>query len=112
MGEQSPQVGNVPLAVAQLVNELVHCLFGGDLKSLIESAVGGPDAQGGVENQQGFAHRINDVQGVVLNVLNQRFSFHGRHTPIYLPGKIGPIKKLRMAVWLPLAAPAAPYKTE
>ena len=70
--EQSPQVGNVPLAVAQLVNEPVHRLFGGDLKGLIERAVGGADAQGGVENQQGLAHRIDDVQRVVLNILDER----------------------------------------
>jgi hypothetical protein len=57
----------------------VHRFFGGDLKGLIEGAVGGPDAQGGVENQQRFAHRINDVQGVVLNILNQWLRIHQQH---------------------------------
>src|SRR5436190_11765216 len=77
--EQSPQVGDVPLAVAQLVNEAVLGFCGRDVKGLIESAVGKPDAQGGVEDQQRLAHRFDDVQGVVLNVLKQGFSFHQWH---------------------------------
>ena len=48
------------------------------MKRLIESAVGRPHAQGGVENQQRLAHRIDDVQGVVLNIFDKRSSFcHG-----------------------------------
>ncbi len=82
--EQRPQVGDVPLAVAQLVNEAVLGLFGGDVKGLIESAVGGADAQGGVEDQQRLAHRIDDVQGVVLNILDQWLRFHPQQPPVCL----------------------------
>ena len=74
--EQRPQVGDVPLAVAQLVNEAVLGFFGRDVKGLIEGAVGGSHAQGGVEDQKGLAHRIDDVQGVVLNIFDQWFSRH------------------------------------
>ena len=62
--QQSPQVGDVPLAVAQLVNQAVFSFFGRDLKGLIEGPVAGSHAQGRVENQEGFAHRIDDVLGV------------------------------------------------
>ena len=99
--EQGAQVGDVPLAVAQLVNEAVLSLNGRDVKSLIESTVGGPDAQAGVEDQQGLTHRVDDVlgvgfdglqirlgapplghvfhvQGEVLNILNRWLQFHRR----------------------------------
>ena len=79
--EQRPQVGDVPLAVAQLVNQAVLGFFGRNVKGLIEGAVGGPDAQGGVEDQQRLAHRVHDVQGVVLNILNEWFSSHPRGPP-------------------------------
>ena len=74
--EQGPQGGDVPLAVAQLVDEAVLGLLGGDVEGLVEGAVGGPDAQGGVEDQQGLAHRVDDVLRVVLNILDQRCSIH------------------------------------
>ena len=74
--EQGPQVGDVPLAVAQLVDEAALGLPGRDVERLVEGAVGGPDAQRGVEDQQRLAHRVDDVLGVVLNILDQRSSFH------------------------------------
>ena len=113
--EQGPQVGDVPLAVAQLVNQAVLGFFGRDVKGLVEGAVGGPDAQGGVEDQQGLAHRIDDVLGVVLNIvnlLNQWFSFHPRDPPRLVPGvRLAPVRygrdstaKMEMSSWA-LAAP-------
>ncbi len=77
--EQGPQVGDVPLAVAQLVDEAALGLPGRDVERLVEGAVGGPDAQRGVEDQQGLAHRVDDVLGVVLNVFDQRSLFHHGH---------------------------------
>ena len=74
--EQGPQVGDVPLAVAQLVDEAALGLRGRDVERLVEGAVGGPDAQRGVEDQQGLAHRVHDVLGVVLNILDQWLSSH------------------------------------
>ena len=80
--EQGPQVGDVPLAVAQLVDEAALGLRGRDVERLVEGAVGGPDAQRGVEDQQGLAHRVDDVLGVVLNILDQWFSSHRGPPPL------------------------------
>ena len=85
--EQGPQVGDIPLAVAQLVDQAALGFVGRDMKRLIESAVGGPNAQRGVEDQQGLAHRIHDVLGIVLNILDQRFSFHHDHLFCMLRGE-------------------------
>ncbi len=68
--EQGPQVGDVPLAVAQLVDEAALGLSGRDVERLVEGAVGRPDPQGGVEDQQGLAHRVHDVLGVILDILD------------------------------------------
>src|ERR1700675_3221696 len=65
--KQGAQDRNVPLAVAQLVNQTVFGFFERDLKSLVEGAVGGSHAQGGVENQERLPDRIHDVLGVGLN---------------------------------------------
>ena len=77
--EQCPQVGDIPLTVAQFVDEAALRLPGRDVKRLVERAVGRPDAQGGVEDQQGLAHRIDDILGVVLNLLDQRCLLHRGH---------------------------------
>ena len=74
--EQCPQVGDVPLAVAQFVNQAVLGFRGRDVKGLIESSVGGPDAQGGVEDRQRLAHGVDDVLGVGFDILDQGFSCH------------------------------------
>ena len=42
--EKRPQVGDIPLAVAQLIDQAVFGLLGRDLEGLIEGIVGGPDA--------------------------------------------------------------------
>ena len=77
--EEGAQVGSVPLAVAQFVDQVALGLDGRDVKRVVEGAVGGVDAQRGVEDQQGLAHRVHDVLGIVLNILDQRFSFHQAH---------------------------------
>ena len=102
--EQAPQVGDVPLAVAQLVNEAVLGFFGRDVKGLIESAIGGLHAQSGVEDQQRLAHRVDDVHRIVLNIFDERLGFHPkqplvgfsncystglRHRRLKLPSEIG-----------------------
>src|SRR5271170_6929713 len=62
--QESSQVGDIPLAVAQLVNQAVFSFFERDFKGLIEGPVARSHAQGRVENQEWFAHRIDDVLGV------------------------------------------------
>jgi hypothetical protein len=74
--EQPPQVRDVLLAVPKFVNEAVFSFFGRDVEGLIESAIGGLDAERSVEDQEGLADRVHDVLGVVLDILNQRSSFH------------------------------------
>src|SRR5438105_2608359 len=70
--QQGPQVGDVPLAVAQLVDQAALGLPGRDVERLVEGAVGGPDAQRGVQDQQRLAHRVHDVLGVGLDGLQVR----------------------------------------
>src|ERR1700688_3337206 len=65
--KKGAQDRNIPLAVAQLVNQTVLGFFERDLKSLVEGAVRGSHAQGGVENQKRLPDRIHDVLGVGLN---------------------------------------------
>ena len=84
--EKSSQGGNVPLAVAQLVDEAVLGFFERDLKSLVKGAVRGSHAQRGVENQQRFAHRIDDVLSICFNGFQIRLGtpplrhiFHRQH---------------------------------
>ncbi len=84
--EQRAQVGNIPLAVAQLVNQVVLCFFRRDVKGLVKGAVGGVNAQRGIENQERLAHRVYDVLGVRFNGLQVRLGasplrhiFHGQH---------------------------------
>src|SRR5271165_4616458 len=77
---------DIPLAVAQLVNQAVLGFFERDLKSLVEGAIRGSHAQGGVKNQERLAHRIDDVLGVRFDGLQVRLGappfrdiFHSQH---------------------------------
>ena len=77
---------DIPLAVAQFVNQAVLGFFERDLKSLVEGAIRGSHAQRGVKNQERLAHRIHDVLGVRFDGLQVRLRapplrhiFHGQH---------------------------------
>ena len=70
--KQGPQVGDVPLAVAQLINETAFGLHGRNVERLVKRAVGGLDAQRGIQNQQGLAHRVDNVLSVILNIVDKR----------------------------------------
>src|SRR6185503_4477033 len=59
--EQRAQIRNVPLSVAQLVDEPVLGLFRGNVKGLIEGAIRRVNAQTAVENQQRLANRVDDI---------------------------------------------------
>ena len=67
--QESSQVGDVPLAIAQFVNQAVLGFFERDFKGLIESAVTGSHAQSRIENQEWLTHRIDDALGVGFNSL-------------------------------------------
>ena len=77
--EQGAQVGDVPLAVAQFVDEPALGLTGRDVERLVEGAVGRADAQGGVEDEERLADRVHDVLCVVLEVVGQRSAVHHAH---------------------------------
>src|SRR5688500_4389966 len=70
--KQSPQIWDIRLTVAELVDQAVLGFCGRDVKRLIESAIGGSDAQCGVEDQQRLSHRIDDVLSVGFDGLQIR----------------------------------------
>jgi hypothetical protein len=49
------------------------------MERLVKRAVGGLDAQRGIQNQQRLAHRVDNVLGVILNIVDNRSSFHYGH---------------------------------
>ena len=77
--EQRPQVGDILLAVAELVDQAALSFRGRDVKCLVEGAIGGPDAQRRIQNQQGLAHRVDDVLSVVLNIFHEWAWFYHGH---------------------------------
>ena len=69
--QKCPQRGNVPLPVAQLVDEPVLGLFRRDLERLVESAVRGlRTRKRRVQHQERLAHRVHDVLCVGLDVFD------------------------------------------
>jgi hypothetical protein len=69
--EQRTQIGNVPLAVAELVDELVLRLFGRDVEGLVEGAVRRMNAQAAVKNQERLTDGVDDILGIRLDLLEQ-----------------------------------------
>ena len=68
--QQGPQAGDVPLAVAQLVDQPALRVRGGDLEALVEGPVGRPHPQVAVQHEQRFPHRLDDADGVVAGMLD------------------------------------------
>ncbi|HEX2121143.1 MAG TPA: histidine kinase dimerization/phospho-acceptor domain-containing protein, partial [Thermoanaerobaculia bacterium] len=68
--EQRTQVGDVPLPVAELIDEPPLGLFRRDGEGLVEGAVRRMDAQFGVENQQRLAHGVDHILGM-LDLIQQ-----------------------------------------
>src|SRR5437763_11926255 len=62
--EEGAQGRDVPLAVAQLVDEAVLGLFRGGENARVESTDRGPPSPGWCQDQEGLAHRVHDVLGV------------------------------------------------
>ena len=62
--QEFPQLGDVPLLVPEIVDELPDGFFGLRLENLVERAAGGDDAQVLVQGYQGFANGIDDALGV------------------------------------------------
>jgi hypothetical protein len=61
--EQGAKRGNVPLAVAEIVDEASLGLAAAGAKRLVERPVRGPDDQVLVEDDQGAGNGLDDVAG-------------------------------------------------
>ena len=62
--QQVPQGGNVPLAIAQVVEPVRLRLLGGDLEALIKIPIRHEHVQGGVQHHQRDPHRVHNACGV------------------------------------------------
>src|SRR5438477_215743 len=70
--EQSSQRGQAPLAIAELVYVTPLGFGGRDVEGFVKSRIRRTHAQSRIENEQRFAHRVEDVLREVLNVRNKR----------------------------------------
>jgi len=61
--EECPEPGDVPLAVAQLVDEPAVGLLGNDAEGAVEGAVGRAHAEVGPEDDERLPHRVDDALG-------------------------------------------------
>ncbi len=64
LGEERAQSGDVPLPVAQVVDELALRLFFRDMEVPVESGVGRADPQASVENHERLSQGRNDILSV------------------------------------------------
>jgi hypothetical protein len=64
LGQQRPQLGDVPLTVAQVVDEAALRLFFRDVEVPVEGGVGRADPQALVEDHEWLSQGRNDVVGV------------------------------------------------
>ncbi len=69
LGQQRPQLGDVPLTVAQVVDEAALRLFFRGMEVPVEGGVGRPDPQALVEDHERLSQGRNDVLGVGKGVL-------------------------------------------
>ena len=69
LGQQRPQLGDVPLTVAQVVDEAALRLFFRDVEVPVEGGVGRANPQALVENHEWLSQGRNDVLGVGKGVL-------------------------------------------
>ena len=69
--EKVPQSRKSPLPIAELVDVLIFGFSRRDAECLIKRSIGGPDQERGIENEQGFADRVENVLAEVLKVGEQ-----------------------------------------
>ena len=69
--EERPQLGDIPLAVAQLVDEPALGLLGLDPEVLVERAARRPDAEVGIEDEERVPDGVDDALGVGEGVLDR-----------------------------------------
>src|SRR5271170_1575330 len=61
LGQQNPQLGDVPLTVAQVIHEPALRLFFRGMEVSVEGRVGGANPQAVVENHERLSQGRNDV---------------------------------------------------
>ena len=61
--EEHPQLGNVPLPVTEVVDELPDGFVGRHFESIVEAVVRCDHPEVLVQGNQGFTHRVDDVLG-------------------------------------------------
>ena len=71
LDQQPPQVGDVPLSVAQFKQRSVESVLRHDLKRLVERAAGGLNAQVLIQHQQWFADCGDDALGILVSALDR-----------------------------------------
>ena len=64
--QELAQGGDVPVAVAQVIEQAALSLGGRDLEHRVERAVRGLHAQAGIEDQQRLADRVDEALGIGL----------------------------------------------
>ena len=63
--KERPESGDVPLPVAQLIDEPAFGLLGGDAEGLVEGAARGVHPEVGIEDEERLADGIDDALGEV-----------------------------------------------
>src|SRR5204862_900863 len=71
--QQRAQSGNVPLTVAELVDQSVLGFIRRDMKGLVKGTVRGVNAETAVEDQQRLANGVHDILGVGFDLFDQQW---------------------------------------
>ncbi len=61
--QQFPQLGDVPLFIAQVIDKLPHGLFRLYLEKFIKGTADGDHPEVLIQGDQGFTHRVDDALG-------------------------------------------------
>ena len=80
--KEHPQFGNVPLPVAEVVDEIPGCFPGRYLEGIVEAVVGREDLQFGIKHHQRLAYGFDDALGIlpcILDLRLQLFAFICRY---------------------------------
>ena len=75
--EQHPQFGDVPLPVAEVVDEIADGLLGRYLEGFVETEIGREDFQLRVQHHQRLAHGLDDALGILQGLLDLRLQLFG-----------------------------------
>ena len=73
--EKNTKAGYVPLAVAEVINELLQRLCGRYAEGLIEGAAGCSDSKLAVKDEQWLAYGIDDSLGIRQRISQNIFEF-------------------------------------